>query len=268
MLKRRILTVALAVLLAAVGTVAVLAYVHQANIRAVAGLKAVNVIVAEGAIPSGTSAGQALREGLLGSQRLPAASVPADAVRSITPGPAGLVTSGAVPSGQLLLRPMLVAAAQVTGGVAIPKGMVAVTMQLCLPEDVAGYVTAGAKVAVFDTYGSNRAVNLQRTCNVSHQALQPSDVRTAIVLPTAEVLSVGPAPSSVQGAASGGNGVLSANSASSAVSQGAVLVTLAVQQANAERLIEIGEAGLPYLALLTSTSGTRFDAAPVPLIQP
>ena len=39
-MKRRILTIALAVLLAAVGTVAVLAYVHQANNRAVEGVKA------------------------------------------------------------------------------------------------------------------------------------------------------------------------------------------------------------------------------------
>ena len=149
------LTIALAVLLAAVGTVAVLAYVHQANIRAVNGVKAVNVIVAESAIPSGTTAGQALRDGLLGTQKLPVASVPANAIRSITPDLSGLVTSAAVQSGQLLLRPMLVTSSQVTGGVAIPKGMVAVTVQLCLPEAVAGYVTAGAKVAVFDTY-SNR----------------------------------------------------------------------------------------------------------------
>lgn len=259
-MRRRILTITLAVVLAAVGTVAVLAYVHQANNRALQGVKAVTVIVAESTVPSNTSAGQALRDGSLGRQRLPAASVPADAVRSITPALAGLVTSATLPSGQLLLRPMLVTAAQVTGGVAIPKGMVAVTMDLCLAEDVAGYVTAGAEVAVFDTYGGN---NIQRVCNPSHQVLPINSVHTAAVLPRAEVLSVGPAPSS---AAAGGG--LSSASADSAVTQGAVLVTLAVAQADAERLIEIGEAGLPYLALLTSTSQTRFDAAPVPLIQP
>jgi pilus assembly protein CpaB len=264
-LKRRILTIALAVLLAAVGTVAVLGYVHQANNRAVEGVKAVNVIVAESAIPSGTSAGQALHEGLLVSERLPVASVPAAAVRSITPDLAGLVTSAAVQSGQLLLRPMLVTASQVAGGVAIPKGMVAVSVQLCLPEDVAGYVTAGAKVAVFDTWSPK---GLGRTCNVDHQGLPPNEVHTQTVLPAAEVLSVGQAPSTAQSTGAGGTGVLSSTSASSAVSQGAVLVTLALRQADAERLIEIAEAGLPYLALVTSTSDTRFDAAPVPLFQP
>lgn len=263
-MKRRILTIALAVALAAVGTVAVLAYVHQANIRAVKGVQAVNVVVAQRAIPSGTAAGQALREGLLGSQRLPVASVPADAIRAITPQLAGLVTSAAVQSGQLLLRPMLVAASQVTGGVAIPKGMVAVTVQLCLSEAVAGYVTAGSQVAVFDTYGGGRTQGVQRSCNAAHQVMAVGSIHTAVVVPRAEVLSVGQAPASSQGS----TGVLSGGSAGSAASQGAELVTLAVQQSDAERLIQIGEAGLPYLALLTPASSTRFDAAPVPLFQP
>jgi pilus assembly protein CpaB len=259
------MTVALAVLLAAVGTVAVLAYVHQANNRAVEGVKAVNVIVAESTIPSGTSAGQALREGLLGNERLPVASVPAAAVRSITPDLTGLVTSAAVQSGQLLLRPMLVTASQVTGGVAIPTGMVAVTVQLCLPEDVAGYVTPGAKVAVFDTYSNSQT---QRTCNVAHQTLAPNTVHTATVLPEVQVLSVGPAPSTAQSTGAGGTGLLSNSSASSTALQGAVLVTLAVTQADAEHLIGIAETGLPYLALLSSTSNTRLDAPPAALIRP
>jgi pilus assembly protein CpaB len=264
-LRRRILTIALATLLAAVGTVAVLAYVHQANVRAVNGVQAVNVLVAESTIPSGTPAGQALREGLLGSQKLPVASVPANAIRSITSQLSGLVTSAAVRSGQLLLRPMLVAAAQVTGGVAIPKGMVAVTMQLCLPEAVAGYVTVGSKVAVFDTYSNNQT---QRTCNVAHQTLAPSTVHTATVLPEAQVLSVGPAPATAQSTGAGGTGLLSSSSANSTALQGAVLVTLAVTQADAEHLIGIAETGLPYLALLTSTSNTSLDAPPAALIRP
>ena len=265
-MRRRILTIALATLLAAVGTVAVLAYVHQANVRAVHGVQAVNVLVAESAIPSGTPAGQALREGLLGSQKLPVASVPANAIRSITAELSGLVTSAAVQSGQLLLRPMLVAAAQVTGGVAIPKGMVAVTVQLCLPEDVAGYVTAGAKVAVFDTYSNTQQT--QRTCNVAHQTLAPSTVHTATVLPEAQVLSVEPAPATAQSTGAGGTGLLSSSPANSTALQGAVLVTLAVTQADAEHLIGIAETGLPYLALLTSTSNTSLDAPPAALIRP
>jgi pilus assembly protein CpaB len=264
-LKRRILTITVAVLLAAVGTVSVLIYVHQANTRAVQGMQAVSVIVAKGSIPSGTPAGQAERTGLLGSQTLPAGSVPADAVHSITPDLAGLVTSSPIQSGQLLTRAMLVAASQVTGGVAIPRGMIAVTIQMCLPEAVAGYISAGSYVAVFDTW-SSKSLNVQETCNVSHQVQAVGTVHTSIVLTKVEVLSVGQAPASNQGTSSS-TGALSADSPSSASSQGTVLVTLAVRQPDAERLIQLDEAGLPYLALLTSSSQTGLDTTTAPLIQ-
>jgi len=259
-LKRRIVTITVAVLLAAVGTLSVLVYVHQANTRAVQGMKAVSVIVAQGAIPSGTQAGQALRDGLLASQELPASSVPADAVRSITPDLAGLVTSSAVASGQLLLTPMLVAATQVTGGVAIPPGLVAVTIQMCLPQAVAGYITAGSEVAVFDTYGA-KSLNMEESCDVSHQVQAAGAVRTAVVLPKVEVLSVGQAPASGQGTTSA-TGALSAGASGSASPQGTVMVTLAVPQGEAEQLIQLSQAGLPYLALLTGSSKTSFDADP------
>ena len=84
-MKRRVLTVTLALLLAVLGTGAVLAYVHGANARAVAGAKAVPVLVAQQPIPAGTSASAALHEGLLASQQLPASSVPSNAVSAITP---------------------------------------------------------------------------------------------------------------------------------------------------------------------------------------
>jgi pilus assembly protein CpaB len=258
--KRRVLTVVAAVLLAAVGTLAVLAYVHQANNRAVEGLKVVNVVVAQNEIPSGTSAGQALHNGSLGTEKLPVASVPAGAVESITPSLAGLVTNATVQPGQLLLRPMLVAAAQVTGGIAIPKGLMAVAVQLCVPEAVAGYVSPGSYVAVFDTSGSGSSSQLQRTCDTGH-GVTASETR--IVLLRAEVLSVGQASPGTQSSSSGGTATAVDGPASSASSQqGVLLVTLALSQADAERVISIAETGLPYLALLTPSSQTGFAPAP------
>ena len=119
-MKRRVLTVALAMLLAVLGTGGVLAYVSQANNRALAGQKAVSVLVAGKLIPSGTTVAAALRDGLLTSQKLPAAALPSDAMSSIPPRLSALVLSAAVQQGQLLLRPMLVTAAQVTSGLADP----------------------------------------------------------------------------------------------------------------------------------------------------
>jgi pilus assembly protein CpaB len=269
-LKRRILAVALAVVLAALGTAGVLAYVHKADARAVAGMKAVTVLVARQQITSGTSASTALQDGSLASQRLPASSVPSDALHSIAPGLGSLVLSATLQPGQLLLRPMLVTAAQsaATGGVAIPKGMVAVTVSLCLPEAVAGYIQPGSEVAVFDTY-ANGSLTAQPNCNGPHQQQDFGSAHTRLVLPRVEVLSVGQGPASAQGQSATNSTAYSGSQASSGTpAQGEVLVTLAVNQANAERLILLTEAGLPYLALLTSSSQTSFDTTLVPLFQP
>jgi pilus assembly protein CpaB len=273
--KRRVLTVTLALLLAVLGTVGVLAYVHGADARAVEGMKAVSTLVAQQPIPAGTSASTAQHEGLLASQQLPASSVPVNAVRSITPDISSLVMNANVQAGQLLLRPMLVTAAQATGAgtLAIPKGMVAVTIPLCLPEAVAGYVQPGSEVAVFDTYSTTK-LSVQENCNgtsQSHQATAQGPVLTRVVLPRVLVLSVGSAPASgTTGGTSGNSGSSTSAEANSttAGTSGPVLVTMAVNQANAERLILLTETGVSYLALLTPSSHTAFDAATSPVFHP
>ena len=257
------LTVALAALLAVVGIVAVLAYVGQANKRAIEGMKAVSTLVAKDAIPAGTSANDALHRGLLVAEQLPASSVPADAVHTVTPDIAQLVTSYAVQPGQLLLHSMLVPATQVTGAIAIPQGKMAVAVQVCLAADVAGYVQAGSNVAVFDTYGGGQG--LQQTCDVAHQAQSIGSVYTRMLLPRVEVLSVAPAPASQSTTSSSGT-VLAGNGSSSG-SQGTVMVTLAGSQADMERLILADQAGLLYFALLTPTSISQSDPSPTQLFK-
>lgn len=269
-MKRRILAIALAIVLAVLGTAGVLAYVHRADVRAIQGMKAVTVLVAQQQIPSGTSAYTALHNGSLVRQKLPASSVSADALRSITPSETSLVFGTNLQAGQLLLKPMLVTAAQApaTGGVAIPQGMVAVTISLCLPEAVAGYLQPGSQVAVFDTYGSSK-LNVQESCGTSHSAQAVGAVHTRMVLPRVKILSVGDGPAT--GGSSSPSSSLTSSSASSSSGNSAsqqVLVTLAVYQADAERLILLDEAGLPYLALLTPTSQTKFDTNVDPLFQP
>ena len=257
-MKRRALIAGLAVLLAAFGAGAVLAYVHQAVAHGLAGQKTATVLVAQQVIPSGTAARVAQRDGLLRAETLPAASVPANAVRAITPGLAALVTSAQIEPGQLLLRPMLVTAAQVTGGVALPPNMVAVTIALCLPEAVAGGVHAGSAVEVFDTSGAGRgagALTASSDCSGSHQEQGGGTARTRIVLPTAQVLSVGPATGGQTGptpgaTAPGSSASTAGTSTDPPSSQGTVLVTFAVSAADAQRLIQVSVTGLPYLALL------------------
>jgi pilus assembly protein CpaB len=258
-LKRRMLTAVLAFLLAVLGTIGVLAYVRGANNRALQGMKAVSVLVARQGIPSGTTAESALRDGMLAEERLPASSVPPNALPNID-GLESLVTSSTIHQGELLLRPMLVQKAQATGGVAIPLGKLAVTVELCLPAAVAGFVHAGSQVAVFDTF-SDKSLSVQETCGQSHQSQRNGAVQTRIVLTRAEVLSIGSASTGSTDVNSGGGTLTGAQSSSA---ETAVLVTLAVDQADAERVITLDQAGLPYLGLLTAQSSTHFDTNVLP----
>ena len=258
-MKRRVLTITLAVLLAVLGTVGVLAYVHKADSRAVAGMKAISVLVAQDQIPAGTSANSAQQTGQLRSETLPASSVPVNAVRSITPELGSLVLSTQVQSGQLLLRPMLVTAAQATGGVALPAGMLAVSVNLCLPEAVAENIAAGSEVEVLDTVApSASSLTAAPNCSGPHQQQAKGRARTLIVLPRVQVLSVGPAAGAGHATSSTSTSAFNHSSTDPGSSPSAttvqqpfnVLVTMAVTQAAALRLVALTETGLPYLALL------------------
>ena len=242
-MKRRALTIALAVLLAVLGTAGVLAYVNKANARALAGQQAVTVLIASQVIPAGTSAADAQAQGLLGTERLPSASVPADALTAVTPEISSLVTDAAVQPGQLLLRPMLVTSVQGTSGLAIPHGMLAVALAFCIPEAVAGNLHPGSQVAVFQTTpDGNASITGAAACGGSHAFSASQNLRTSLVLPKVTVLAVG------QG--TGGQGGSTSNSGGG---QNAGLITVAVSQAEATQLIQLSENGLPYLALLAGS---------------
>jgi pilus assembly protein CpaB len=275
--KARLLTITLAAVLAILGAFAVLAYVRQANERAVDGLKAQTVMVAAGAIPAGTSLSEAQHENLLGTEKLPDSSLSTPALQSVTAANGHLVLSGAVAKGQVLLQNMLTSATGVpaSSSFVMPSGMMAVTVDMCVAEAVADYVTPGAYVAVFDTL-AGKGSTVQRSCEPQHEILDsnlitdPAAATTLLVLRKAEVLAVGQNPGT---SPPGGSNVAAATDPSSSSSassiEGAELVTLAVDQADAERLILIDEVGLPYLALLGPDSGTAF-AQPVHLfpVQP
>lgn len=255
-MTRRILIVALALVLAVLGAVGVLDYAHQADQRALAGMRAVTAYVAKAQIPSGTTAGVALREGLLVSQQFPATSVPSDAVRSISPSTAAMVLTGGLASGQLLLSPMLGTSVQTAAALPIPSGMVAITLQFCVQQAVANYVTAGSQVAVFNTFVNGKPV--PGACTVSGTSSAGSGTpHTRLVLPKVLVVAVGEGTATPPSAALAASGPATSSSASS---PSTIYLTMAVPEVDAERLIELGETGSPYLALVTSASGTKADS--------
>jgi len=261
--KSRLLTITLATVLGILGIVAVLAYVRQANERAVNGLKAETVVAASNAIPAGTSLRIAEAEHLLTTEKVPESSVSTPAVQSVTAANEHLVMSGAVAKGQVLLQNMLAEpgklAARSDGAVLpLPPGDIGVTMEMCLDADVAGYVQPGSYIAVFDTAATGGT--LTYTCT-SHQPPDKGKVLTVVVAARVQVLSVTPAGSVGTNSAAEQLGNEASNPASSPDSAGEVLVTLAVPtQALAEKLILVTSAGDPTFGLLTKGSITSVDS--------
>jgi Flp pilus assembly protein CpaB len=256
--RTRLLTITLAAVLALVGVVAILAYVRQANERAVNGLKAETVVVAKESIAAGTSLSQAQQAGLLTTEKVPESSLSNPALQSLTAAKETEVVSGTVAKGQVLLMNMLESASSsaspTTESIPIPSGYVAVTVQLCASEASANYLTAGSRVDVFAIIPSPSAPpgTVQQQCGVSHAGVPQGVANTIPELPNIEVLSVTEAQPSSSSASTGSSQAVT-DPVSPQLSTGAVAVTLAVTQAQAPTLIEVTQLYLPYLALLPTT---------------
>jgi pilus assembly protein CpaB len=260
--RTRLLTITLAAVLALLGVVAILAYVRQANERAVNGLKAETVVVALTAIPAGTSLNQAEQGHLLSTEKVPVSSLTTPAVQSVTTENEHLVMSGSVAKGQVILQNMLAKADTASGSVPVlplPQGDIGVTMEVCLDADVAGYVQPGSYIAVFDTIATGGSI--QYTCTSHLPPTNPGKITTSVVVPRVEVLSVTAVSSQSTSSAAGQVADAPTNSASSPSSDGEVLVTLAAtSQAQAENLILISNAGYPTFGLLTTGSVANVDS--------
>jgi len=260
-LTRRLLTIVLAIVLAVIATGAVLLYVKGADQRYIKNHTAVSVLVAKQQVPAGITAGTALTEGMFGLEKLPAFSVPSDAVRALTAEQKNLVLSGDVPSGELLLKPMLVTALAAHTGLAIPPGMVALSLQFCLPRDVAGYVQPGSQVAVFNTFVSGTPGSATKSCDGISVQKGVTGVHVRLVLPKVSVLAVGAAAptTGTTGTTATSTSFSQSSSTTQASSTTVMLVTVAVNQLDAEKLIHLDEVEVPYLALVTSSSNVHAD---------
>lgn len=241
------LTVILAALLGIVGIVAVLAYVNKSNSTIRDSLKPETVLIANGAIPEGTSVSQAINGDLLISQTFPKSSLP----QGVIGAPQArrfskMVTTSALQKGQILLTSMLAARGQLNGNIALPSGRMAIAVEVCLDAAVAGYLQPGARVAMLDTYATGNS-SLQGTCDSSHQSENIKDVKARVVLPEVEVLSVSASPPSTADASQGPTAV---SAGTTAANQGALYVTLSVNQSEAEQVMLATAAGLPYFVLL------------------
>ncbi|HEX2315751.1 MAG TPA: Flp pilus assembly protein CpaB [Thermomonospora sp.] len=213
-MKRRLITVVVAVALAALGSLSVHGYVRTADERALRGQRPVEVLVAARAIPAGTPAARLVPDGYAAARRFPAASVPEGALTGVGDADRDLVLGAGVRAGELIRRALLVRPGG-TQAFVVPDGKIALTVALSDPQRVAGHVVAGSRVAIFL---SRRVLN-------SDGRPRGELTETRLLMSGVDVLAVGPAqpPKDARDKPSFG--------------ETTGLVTLAVTQRQAEKLV-------------------------------
>lgn len=248
-MSRRILAIIIAVVLAGVGTAGILFYALTADKRAKDRLAdKVHVLVAAQPIIAGTTSAKIrdAKSGLARVETMPKSSLPGDYLSELSAEDDDLVAMFSVTSGQILRSSMFGEPGTFNAGLALPSDKMAITVQTGVPEQVAGYVRAGAEVCIFVTY------------DLKDQKGEPTGVnRTRVLLTRVQVLAVGTyqAPRTSNGTSSSTTATQTGDNPT--VRSGSLLVTLAVKQDDAERLIHGQSIGELYLALLSDSTVVR-----------
>ena len=151
---RRVLAVLAAVVVALVGVVAVLLYAKGADSRAVAGQKPVDVFVAQQVVPAGTTAGDAVANGLMARTQVAAKAVPTGALTAVDDKTSKLLALNDIAPGELVLSSRFGTTPLGQKALQVPDGQVAVAVQLSDPARVGTFVTPGSHIVIYDTYSS------------------------------------------------------------------------------------------------------------------
>lgn len=283
-MRRRILILLAALVLAGISGVAVLSYARSADQRALSGKEGTWILVAKQQIPAGTSGAEIRSRGLTERLLVPTVTVPTGAL-STWDGALDKLRLGAdLQAKQMIMQTLFVPvepAPSHTGRIPVPRKSLAVSVALNVAPQVAGNIMPGDQVAVYYTYQVKILINKD----------QDTIPMTELLLPKARVITIGeaqaiplttsPTPSSApagvsptpEPAASGTGGAVAGNVNHALSSNGTnvgeavqrYVVTLAVDDVDALRLVHATQSGSLYLALLgpnaTASTGPAVDTS-------
>ena len=259
-MKRRPLVALAALVLAAIGTLAVLTYAQGADRRALQGQQAVSAYVVHKEVPAGTTADQAVKDGLIVRELIARRATPADALGAVDQAYGSLVATTSLQPGELVLRSRFGTKPADNGLLAVPAGKMAVSVSLDDASHVGSFVAAGSKIAVFDTFNVREKVKTSDT-PAGDRLQDDHDKRraTRLLLGQVDVLAVGAtttapgAQSSSDGADGGTQNVAQQTPAAGTTT----LVTLAVTQDQAQKLIHGSRTGTLTFTLLGSGTSAK-----------
>jgi pilus assembly protein CpaB len=244
-MRRRILIVLAALVLAGMSAVAVLVYVRGADQRAVADRAGVWVLLADKRIPAGTT-GEQIRDGDLAQRVLmPAETVPDGSLGELGADLDSLRLATELAPQQMLMRGLFSNDLDTAAQAGVPDGKLAITVQVTMAPGVAEKVSAGDEVTVFVTYPRDERASEQKTRVLLPQA-------TVISIRTGPPVDVTPTPTTTSGSRIGTSG---------ARSDRAYPATLAVSPGDATRLVHAAQTGLIYLGLVGLETSVSPSAA-------
>lgn len=223
-MKRSSVPIVIALALAVLAGAGVFIFVRGAEDRALAQQQAVDVLVTDEVIPAGTTLGDALDRGLASQTQVSDKLSPPGAISSPDAQTQELLAVNDIPAGQVLLAADFAPTAARPAGVEVPDGMLAVSVVLEDPQKVGSFVRPGSLIAVFDT-----------TQDPQQQGGEPV-MSTRPLLDRVEVIAIG-STTGDQESTTGDQWT-------------STLVTVAVDQRQAEKLIHGVQTGKLYLALI------------------
>jgi pilus assembly protein CpaB len=245
-MDRRRLLLILAVFVAVIGTALVFIYVRGADSRAQKGVADVMALEATSNIAAGETYDAALAAGKVSMQPIP---------QNVLDKNTGYQTSvdalkgklAAVPifAGQVIITSQFGATVQSSSSsLAIPKGMIAISVNLTDPDRVAGNIQNGQQVAVFVTGVLEKSKGAASTTTSDIQA-------TKLLLPKVTVLNVGsPQPPTT---------TTSTDSTGTQTTEQLprTLLTIAVTQKDAQKVIVASKALDLTFGLITADSNVK-----------
>jgi len=244
--NKKLVGVLAAVVMAIVGTGVLVLFVQGAEDRALEGEELVTVLTADAQIPAGTPAEQL--EGLVSEERIPTKIAPEGVVSDLV-SLAGLVTSVDLVPGETLLVNRFVDPENFTarrggGNVEVPEGLLEVTLALSQEQFIGGIPVPGNTVALVAL--GERADFINPTADPLAGVQQdPATQTTEQELKVAKIIIQQALVTNVQGNPLPAQPVAGAASDPTqrvAPAEGSLLVTLAMEGPDVERLIYVRDA--------------------------
>jgi pilus assembly protein CpaB len=170
-MSRRTIALVIAVVLAAVATIALVSYVQGVENKTTKNAQPVDVFVAKQTIPAGVTGDTAISQGLIQQITVPLKAKATGAIASLEEIK-GKVASVDISQNEQILAQRFVAPGQIGSSLPIPVGRQAISVQVNIPPGVAGFIKQGDTVSVIAQLtvpkGSSSTTQQQTTPKVQY----------------------------------------------------------------------------------------------------